>query len=537
MPAPSAPPQIIAPGSEIITPGIPPLRRRVIGRDTRETVLRNGECAGMLDLGMLELAHVAAGAFYAIARAECPLALVAVCGGGGGRVSLGRQAYVLGAGQALLIPAGLAHEFRADEGGWDFSLFLYLAERFPLPEVALVRLHSRPVSALVEALVQESHADADPVVQRRLVELIDMKLRQMANPVARADQLGPVWAEVARRPGEPWDLPALASIVSISPEHLRRLSRRETGRTPMEQVAWMRIQKAASLLTTTNDVVEEIAAQVGYASVRAFRTAFIRVFGRTPKAHRDQAQRSFSARADRGGAISPHLNPTRDKGHEGHYPETRGARPWRQLDLAHALNTRFAEGSRPWFGQPLHHARAGLKRIHGVPFAVAKGCALLRSARLPADADGRPLPESLALATPKHVVRAYFLHACGWGSRSGAFAAYRWLWADGGVTKIPLHTLGIAHPEEPEGREANIQDWYFAYDHVTRPQARPYDLKPRSDPTATSQYLYTLEWINPEPARALAALEVVSLPGCDATLALLAVTVETTRAAKARRAA
>jgi len=127
------------------------------------------------------------------------------------------------------------------------------------------------------------------------------------------------------------------------------------------------------------------------------------------------------------------------------------------------------------------------------------------------------------------VSRAYFLHACGWGSRPGNFASYRWIGQNGHTEEIPLSTMGIAHPEEIEGRAANIQDWYFSYDHVTCQHARPYDLKPRSDPTATSQFLYTLEWINPHPDEPISGLEIRSNPSIDSTLALLAITTETLR--------
>lgn len=506
---------------------LPPTRRRVMGRGTRETLLRDTECAGMTERGLLEICQARAGAFYVVARPAFPLTVVVLCNGGGGRVSAGAEAFHLVAGQALLVPPGLPHEFRSDESGWDFITFWYGAGAPAVPETALMRLHSRPVAALVEALIQENHADADAGVMRRLVEMIDGKIRLMANPVARSDQLGRVWAEVTRRPEAPWDLDSLARLVSISPEHLRRLAHRETGRSPMEHVAWIRMQRAANLLGSTAEVVEQIAERVGYASVRAFRQAFERSFRQSPRAYRHQVQSQFSARPDRHGASGASVSPPVPAAPEGRYAGTGGKADWRQLDLAARINTAFADGPRPWFGQPLLHARAGLKRIHGVPFAISRaGCVVLRSRRVATSAAGETLPETVRLVVPRRLRRAYFLHACGWGSRPGRFATYRWLWADGESTDIPLVTLGRAHPEEVEGGLANIQDWYFAYEHLSRPGARPYDLKPRSDPTATSQFLYTLEWLNPQPERALAGLEIRSCVEEEATLALLAATVE-----------
>jgi hypothetical protein len=258
--------------------------------------------------------------------------------------------------------------------------------------------------------------------------------------------------------------------------------------------------------------------------VRAFRACFSRELKATPQSYRAESRRKFTAVAVRRG-LSSALFPDQTERWTGAYADASDALPWHQLDLSAEVNAAFASGPRPWFGQPLLHVRAGLKRIHGVPFLIRKeGAILLRSAHVVSDANGQKLPTRVALAAPSRVTKAYFLHACGWGARPGRFAAYRWHWADGEVTELALIVLGHAHPDEPEGRIANIQDWYYSYNHLGWSQARPYDLKPRADPTAASQFLYTLEWVNPTPARELKHLEVVSDPKEQATLALLAVT-------------
>ena len=45
-----------------------------------------------------------------------------------------------------------------------------------------------------------------------------------------------------------WKLTTLAARCAVSAEHLRRICRRELGRTPMEHVTYMRIQRAQELL-------------------------------------------------------------------------------------------------------------------------------------------------------------------------------------------------------------------------------------------------------------------------------------------------
>lgn len=533
MPAPASKMPAIRGSSAVLAQPLttPPMEsRRMLGQGTREEIVRGRDCAALPERGIAEVAMVRAGPFYAVARPSFPLAIVVVCSGGDGVVRLGAQSFAMGAGQVLLIPAEPPHEFRSGPAGWEFSTIWYEPGELDLTEPSLARFHAQPFAALMHALIAEFVADADPGVLRTLAGLVDDRVRRLANPVTRADVLGPVWAEVVRDPGRDWSVERLSALAGISAEQLRRVSHRETGRSPMEQVARLRVQRGATLLATTNDPVERIAEMVGYAGVRAFRSAFVRHLGTTPKEKRLESRRSFTARADRGGTLGPRLQEpplSKNRGSVAAYAGTRGVQTWRHLKLDEVVNTAFAEGSQPWFGQPLEHVRPGVKTIHGVPFVVREdGCVLLKSARIAHAGDGRPLPTAIKLRAPRKVKRLYFLHACGWGSRPGAFARYRVLFADGSAEELPLVTLGIAHPEEAEGKVANIQDWYFSYEHISLEHARPYDLKPKADPTATSQFLYTLEWVNAKTARAVAGVVVEALPGADATLALLAVTVE-----------
>jgi transcriptional regulator GlxA family with amidase domain len=85
-----------------------------------------------------------------------------------------------------------------------------------------------------------------------------------------------------------WKLTALAGSCGLSPEHLRRVCRRELGRTPMEHVTYMRIQQAQELLETTGEKLEAIAPRVGYHSAVVFSRAFVRCVGLTPSQYRER---------------------------------------------------------------------------------------------------------------------------------------------------------------------------------------------------------------------------------------------------------
>jgi transcriptional regulator GlxA family with amidase domain len=78
----------------------------------------------------------------------------------------------------------------------------------------------------------------------------------------------------------------LALKVSLSPGHLQRLFKRQTGTQLGGLVAERRLQKAAQLLTITNLSIKEIAHAVGYRHHSSFVRAFRRRFARAPKHYR-----------------------------------------------------------------------------------------------------------------------------------------------------------------------------------------------------------------------------------------------------------
>jgi AraC-like DNA-binding protein len=67
---------------------------------------------------------------------------------------------------------------------------------------------------------------------------------------------------------------------------LRRLCRRELGRSPMHHVIFLRMRHAAKLLAATDDKIETIAGEVGYANPFVFSTTFKKWVGWRPSDYR-----------------------------------------------------------------------------------------------------------------------------------------------------------------------------------------------------------------------------------------------------------
>lgn len=133
------------------------------------------------------------------------------------------------------------------------------------------------------------------MVQALLVELFVLVTRAGLDRRAAVsgDEAGPrrsdlreLLAWVGTRLDEPPTLDAMAARIGLSPAHLVVVCRRETGRTPLEQVTEMRIAEACRRLVATPDSVTEVAHGLGFCSSQYFSAVFRRQRGTTPSAWR-----------------------------------------------------------------------------------------------------------------------------------------------------------------------------------------------------------------------------------------------------------
>ncbi|MGW9027614.1 helix-turn-helix domain-containing protein [Streptomyces sp. NPDC055722] len=91
---------------------------------------------------------------------------------------------------------------------------------------------------------------------------------------------------VTANPAVDHTLDSLARYVGISPRHLTRLFRAETGSSPDRFVEQVRLEAACTLLVTGTDSFDAVARQAGFGSPETMRRVFPRELGVTPGAYR-----------------------------------------------------------------------------------------------------------------------------------------------------------------------------------------------------------------------------------------------------------
>jgi transcriptional regulator GlxA family with amidase domain len=79
---------------------------------------------------------------------------------------------------------------------------------------------------------------------------------------------------------------ALARRTSLCPRHFSRLFKKLYETTPADFVDQLRLNEARRRLLSSRNSIAAVAASVGFKSTDAFRRAFERRFGITPRAFR-----------------------------------------------------------------------------------------------------------------------------------------------------------------------------------------------------------------------------------------------------------
>jgi AraC-like DNA-binding protein len=214
------------------------------------------------------------------------------CQHGKGKVLVDGHWRICGARSASLLPAHTLNAFHAMPGvRWEFCWVCYQQpmEQRPIADTTspvMARFDGLPLHSAIAGLIHECSRACEPALIQHWVDLIHAYVLRFARPLRHDDALHLLWERVAAHLAEDWTLARLAHEAGYSNEHLRRLCRRQLGRSPVHQVTYLRMRRAAQLLSTTSHTVEAIAQDVGYHNPFVFSNAFTKWIGWRPSEYR-----------------------------------------------------------------------------------------------------------------------------------------------------------------------------------------------------------------------------------------------------------
>ncbi|MBB5349926.1 AraC-like DNA-binding protein [Haloferula luteola] len=265
---------------------------RADDRDLRPWMMEGKLCPLLAQHKIAHVGIMEAGRPFEIIRNNQGGTFMLACFSGEGLVlSEGRWTRIR-SGEACLQPPFVANAIKVDGPDiWKFAWVRYHEDREQLPILSSNspvsgKFHAEPLRSAIIGLHEEASAGASPSAMHHWTELIHHYVVSFAQPHRGDSRLWRVWQAVEADLKHPWTLHELAGIACVSEEHLRRISKKELGRSPMKHLTYLRFQRAMRLLSDTDDKIEVIAHEVGFENPFTFSNTFKQWFGWRPSEHR-----------------------------------------------------------------------------------------------------------------------------------------------------------------------------------------------------------------------------------------------------------
>lgn len=203
-------------------------------------------------------------------------------------------------GQIVVLPAHCPHYYRMEGSHWK-AIWFYLADsdtwrqlRDAKPHVRTAITYNEIKMAMegfwAESLRNETRAR---LAAKHYAEVIvlnlerELDMEESSSNKEMRQRLYKLWDSVSANLGHQWTVAELAEEVSVSPQHLYRVSMRLCGHKPMEMVTLLRMRQAEELLIHTNYMVKAISRLLGYSDAFSFSAAFKKHAGCSPREFRN----------------------------------------------------------------------------------------------------------------------------------------------------------------------------------------------------------------------------------------------------------
>ncbi|TXT27824.1 MAG: response regulator receiver domain-containing protein (CheY-like) [Planctomycetota bacterium] len=263
--------------------------------DSRDWLKDSPVCRALTNFQIRHLAVAHMPAPFEIVRTKLGGSYFLATFSGEGRVLIDGRWARCRPGQAMLLPPSTLQAFQTPTGKrWDFCWVRY-QERSGQKPLASARtpvvaeLDAEPLRLAILGLHRECSNDGS--LSERWAELIHSYVTQFAQPAQMDSRLWRLWDEVASSLDQAWTITEMARRVHLSDKQLQRLCLRELGRSPRQQLIWLRMRRAAELLPTEAKI-EAISREVGYQNPFVFSTTFKRVMGWSPSTFPGRARPS-----------------------------------------------------------------------------------------------------------------------------------------------------------------------------------------------------------------------------------------------------
>jgi AraC family transcriptional regulator, arabinose operon regulatory protein len=236
-----------------------------------------------------------------MAREEKEICIFQYTWSGRGEIRLEGGVQSLEAGQAFLVAVPGEHRYYFPQGSdhWDFTYIIlpasgalsdYMAQYGPVgtypPDSEAIQCLQRIYGLAQNRQIRDGY-ESSALAYQFVMELYRSRLGSLSTESRLPEAVNRALKYMELHYNRIEGLDDLANVSGLSRYHFLRLFRDATGTTPVEHLNKLRMEKAASLLRTTNWTLDEIAVRVGYANGNYFSKVFRHWVGTSPGKYRE----------------------------------------------------------------------------------------------------------------------------------------------------------------------------------------------------------------------------------------------------------
>lgn len=230
---------------------------------------------------------------------------------GKGILEIGKRKYVIGPGEAFLIPVGVEAWYEANhEDPWTYMWVGFVGYKVeecmmnagfslknPVRKIGCVQTLNQYIEEMLEAhqLSFSAELKRNGLLMLFFSDLIDDFRQQTPGAQSSYRYPGAVYVKhaveyITHNYQSRIKINEMADYIGVNRSYLTSSFKKAMGCSPQEYLVNLRMDKAQSLLKKTDLPINAIASAVGYQDQLAFSKIFKQNFGVSPRAFREQGE-------------------------------------------------------------------------------------------------------------------------------------------------------------------------------------------------------------------------------------------------------
>lgn len=206
---------------------------------------------------------------------------------------------IIAAPSVTILPAGVDFLFELDSPAWSTAWFCFYGtpqwRALESPHASVEYCDQAiQIYHLLSVLYYEPNSALRENSMTLLGHYLNETLRQPRSPLGAvrddSKRIEALFRKVENQLHFSWNIDYMCELVHYSAPHLHRLCRQRFQRSPLQQVIYLRMERAKYLLQHTDWSIAQIGGQVGYTDALNFSKRFKKSLGQSPGFYRQRSR-------------------------------------------------------------------------------------------------------------------------------------------------------------------------------------------------------------------------------------------------------